>query len=198
MQRRRGAIEADIGDERSRARLVVQTGEIRALMDETALLHHAQEIGFRFERVGQTRSFGQLLRRRLRAQAGERNSHPRQAAGRAAPICPRCTGRRQCRPDPRATLPKCRPAAPPQGLPAPIAMRPRSEPEIKDELSGIEIDKHASGAAPVDDVVVAMHARLDNAPIRLPVLISDDLAFPVKCRGRCCDPSSCWGRDYKW
>ena len=29
-------------------------------MDETALLHHAQEVGFRFERVSQTRSFSQV------------------------------------------------------------------------------------------------------------------------------------------
>src|ERR1700733_1204199 len=84
VQRRGGAIEADVSDKRSGARLVVQTGEIRALMDETALLHHAQEIGFRFERVGQTRSFSQLLRRPLRARGDERNSTPPRRGGARA------------------------------------------------------------------------------------------------------------------
>jgi hypothetical protein len=53
-------------------------------MDETALLHHAQEIGFRFERVGQTRSFSQLLRRPLRARGDERNSTPPRRGGARA------------------------------------------------------------------------------------------------------------------
>ena len=52
MQRGRGAVEADVGDERSRARLLVEAGEIGALMDVAALLHHAQEIGSRLERIG--------------------------------------------------------------------------------------------------------------------------------------------------
>jgi hypothetical protein len=60
-QRRSGAIEADVSDERSGARPVIGTGEIGALMDETALLPHAQEVGFPFERVNQTRSSNQLF-----------------------------------------------------------------------------------------------------------------------------------------
>ena len=52
MQRGRGAVEADIGDERPGTRLVVEPRKIGALMDIAALLHHAQEIGFWLERVG--------------------------------------------------------------------------------------------------------------------------------------------------
>lgn len=46
MERGRRAIEADIGGERPRSRLLVQALEIRALMDEAALDQRAQEIGF--------------------------------------------------------------------------------------------------------------------------------------------------------
>ena len=53
MQRRRRAVEADVGGERSRARFFVETGEIGALMDEPAVLHHAQEVGSRLEYVSQ-------------------------------------------------------------------------------------------------------------------------------------------------
>ena len=52
VQRRRGAVEADIGDQRSAQRLRVEAGEVRALMDVAALDQHAQEIGTGFERVG--------------------------------------------------------------------------------------------------------------------------------------------------
>jgi hypothetical protein len=60
-QRRSGAIEADVSEERSGGRPVIENGEIGALMDETAFLPHAQEVGIRFERVSQTRSFNQLF-----------------------------------------------------------------------------------------------------------------------------------------
>ena len=112
MQRRRGAIEADVGDERSRARLLVQTGEIGALMDETALLHHAQEVGSGLERVGQAWSFrrffarrftGARLRRKRRARcavlvATASRREQRRLFARAR------SGRRRCRPDFRAAL----------------------------------------------------------------------------------------------
>ena len=43
MQRGRGAIEADISDERARARLFVEAGEVRALVDEAALDERARK-----------------------------------------------------------------------------------------------------------------------------------------------------------
>ena len=67
MQRRGGAIEADIGDERSRAGLFVEAGEIGALMDEPPLLHHAQEVGSRLEHVGQAWSLGAIEQTSRRA-----------------------------------------------------------------------------------------------------------------------------------
>ena len=76
VQRRGGAIEADVSDERSGAGLVVQTGEIRALMDEPARLHHAQKIGFRFERVSQTRVPAIIVARALGKREAKRNRNP--------------------------------------------------------------------------------------------------------------------------
>ena len=52
VQRGRRAIKADVARERPRTRLVVQPLKIGALMNETALLHHAQEVGSGSERVG--------------------------------------------------------------------------------------------------------------------------------------------------
>ena len=63
----RGAIEADIGDERSRAGLFVEAGEIGALMDEPPLLHHAQEVGSRLEHLGQVWSLGAIEQTSRRA-----------------------------------------------------------------------------------------------------------------------------------
>src|SRR3984957_6792602 len=57
--------------------------------------------------------------------------------------------------------------------------RPGSQPEVEDKLRGIKIHKHAPGAASVDNVAVAVDARLHGAPIQLAAHISDDLAFPV-------------------
>ena len=54
-----------------------------------------------------------------------------------------------------------------------------SQVEVIDELRGVKTDKHSPGAEPVNDVVVAVYARVDDAPIQLPVHISDDLASPV-------------------
>ena len=62
MQRRRGAVEADIGRERARTRLFVQPRKIGALMDIAALLHHAQKIGAGLERFGHGLSSGNSAR----------------------------------------------------------------------------------------------------------------------------------------
>ena len=51
MQRRRGAVEADIGDEIAGDRLGVEPGPVRALMHVAALAQRAQELGFRLESV---------------------------------------------------------------------------------------------------------------------------------------------------
>ena len=59
------------------------------------------------------------------------------------------------------------------GLPAPIARGPGFQPEVVDELGGIKADKHAAGAAAVDDVVVAVFAWLVDAPFRLAVHIGE-------------------------
>src|SRR5580704_9645683 len=67
-----------------------------------------------------------------------------------------------------------------RGIASSDCYRPGFQPEVVGELGGIETNKHALGAATVDDVVVAVYARLEHVPIRLPILISDDLAFPVK------------------
>ena len=56
---------------------------------------------------------------------------------------------------------------------------PGFQPEVVDQLRGIKTDKHAAGAAPVDDVVVAVHAWVYGVPIQLSVHISDDLASSV-------------------
>ena len=63
VQGRRRAIKADVARERPRTRLVVQALRIGALMNVSALLHHAQEVGSGLERVGHARS----LRRHRRA-----------------------------------------------------------------------------------------------------------------------------------
>ena len=47
MQGRRGAVEADIGHDLARERLLVEAGEIRALVEIAALQKGAQEVGFR-------------------------------------------------------------------------------------------------------------------------------------------------------
>ena len=74
MQRRRGAVEADVGDEIARARLVVEALKVRALVDIAALLHHAQEVGSGLKRVGHAGgSFGQNMRRGLGNGMAKRN-----------------------------------------------------------------------------------------------------------------------------
>ena len=52
VQRRRGAIEADIGDQLAAQRLFVEAGEVRALVNVAALDQYAQEIGSGLKRVG--------------------------------------------------------------------------------------------------------------------------------------------------
>jgi len=47
--------------------------------------------------------------------------------------------------------------------------RPGFQPEIVDELGGIEANKHALGAATIDDVVASVFARFEDAKIGLPV-----------------------------
>ena len=83
VQRGRGAIEADVARERPRTRLVVEPLKIGALMNISALLHHAQEVGSGLERVGHA-----LVLRKTRVALGgrgaKRNS-PR-APGRSLPM----------------------------------------------------------------------------------------------------------------
>ena len=54
--------KSNVTDERAGARLLVEFGEIRALTDKPALLHHPQEVGSRLEHVRQTLSFNDLGR----------------------------------------------------------------------------------------------------------------------------------------
>src|SRR5579872_1620551 len=75
------AIVADIAGERARAGLLIEAGEVGALMDEPALLHRPQEIGFRLECVGQAGSFGRSLRPRFRWAGGEAQPREPRAAG---------------------------------------------------------------------------------------------------------------------
>ena len=83
VQRRRRAVEADIGDEVARAGLVVEAREVRALMDIAALLHHAQEVGCGLETFRSRRgSFGRKSGRGLGKGQGNRN---RQARGAEPP-----------------------------------------------------------------------------------------------------------------
>ena len=53
MKRRRGAVETDIGDQRTRTRFFIQPGEIGTLMNEAALLERRQKIGSRVKGFGQ-------------------------------------------------------------------------------------------------------------------------------------------------
>lgn len=48
-------------------------------------------------------------------------------------------------------------------LPARTAGAPGFQRDVVDELRGIKTDKHAAGAAPVGEVVVAVHAWLEDA-----------------------------------
>ncbi len=52
MQRGRGAIETDIGDEIAALRLFIEPGEVRALMQEPPRGEHLEKVGCRAEGFG--------------------------------------------------------------------------------------------------------------------------------------------------